>query len=72
MKTKSSSVWMYAAMVVVVLFMASCHSNKKKEREERRIEQRQMPAGEVIETETVVVEVDSIVPDSSMNRNRRP
>jgi len=68
MKAKISTVWMYTAIAVFVLLMASCNSQGKKEREEERQErriERQMPAGDVIETETVVVEVDSLIPDSA-------
>lgn len=67
MKTKASSLWMYTAMAVTILFMASCgNSQKKKERAaEMRATEQQMPAGTVVETETVVIEVDSLVPDTT-------
>lgn len=67
MKKKGSSLWVYTAMAAVVLFMASCgNSQKKKE----QAAQRQMTAQPtdsvtVIESETVVVTIDSIAPDSA-------
>lgn len=63
MKTRGSSVWMYVTMVAAVFFLASCGNSQKKN---GQATEQQMPAGVVVETETVVVEVDSIVPDSSV------
>lgn len=74
MKTKASSVWMYTAMAVTILFMASCgNSQKKREREaERRAVEQQVPVGTVVESETVVVEVDSLVPDTTKVKRVTP
>lgn len=72
MKTKSYSVWMYTAMIAVILAMASCgNSQKKKEREAERAERRtavQQPTETVVETETMIIAVDSLAPDSTKNR----
>lgn len=72
MKTKSYSVWMYTAMIAVILVMASCgNSQKKKEREAERAERRtavQQPTETVVETETMIIAVDSLAPDSTKNR----
>lgn len=72
MKTKSYSVWMYTAMIAVILVMASCgNSQKKKEREAERAERRtavQQPTETVVETETMIIAVDSLAPDSTNNR----
>lgn len=71
MKTKGSTVWMYTAMFAAVLMLASCgNSQKKRERAEKRAMEQQIPVGTVVESETVVVEVDSIVPDSVAVQNR--
>lgn len=68
MKTRNSSVWMYSIMVVAILFMASCgNSQKKKQRDEQKTKAEQpMDSVTVIESETVVVAVDSIAPDGSV------
>lgn len=65
MKMKRSSLWMYTAMVAVVIFMASCgNSQKKKERAaERQMAGQPMDSVTVIESETVVL-FDSLAPDS--------
>lgn len=71
MKTRNSSVWMYTAIVAGVLLVASCgNSQKKRERAaERQATEQQVPTGTIVESETVVVEVDSIVPDTMTGRN---
>lgn len=68
MKTKNSSVWMYSIMVVAILFMASCgNSQKKKQQVEQKTKAEQpIDSVTVIESETVVVAVDSIAPDGSV------
>lgn len=72
MKTKGSSIWMYTAMLAVSVLIASCgNSHKKNERAaERQATEQQMPSGTVVESETIVVEVDSIVPDTMGVNNR--
>lgn len=71
MKTKGSSILSFAVMAMVGIFMASCGNSQK--RNERRIErqiERSMPAETVVETETVVIAVDSLSRDSAtMKKN---
>lgn len=71
MKLKHFSVGTYAMVVMALLFMASCgNSQKKKERQaERRISEQPMDSVTVIESETVIIAVDSIAPDSVANRS---
>ncbi len=66
MKKKCSSVWRYTALFAVILSMISCgNSQKKKERAaERSAAEQSMESGTVVETETVVVTVDSVAQDS--------
>ena len=73
MKKKCSSVWMYTALFAVILFMASCgNSQKKKERAaERAAAEQPMESGTIVETETVIVAVDSVAQDS-ISRNVAP
>ena len=67
MKRKSSSVWIYTAMAAVVLFMASCGNSQKKKEQAAQKQMTAQPVDSVtvIESETIVVAVDSIVPDSA-------
>lgn len=72
MKTRGYSIWMYTAIAMAMIFMASCGNSKKREerRAEKRASEQVVPAGAVVESETVVVEVDSIVQDSAaMKKN---
>ena len=69
MKTKGSTAWVFTTMVAVVLFMAACgNSQKKKEQATGQ------PADSVtvIESETVVIAVDSIAPDSAAMKQKAP
>lgn len=71
MKTKISKAWVYTTMVAAVLFMASC-GNSQKKKEQARIQATQQPVDSVtvIESETVVIAVDSIAPDSVVTRQQ--
>ncbi len=66
MKTKDSSVWILAAAVVLLFGMTSCgNSQKKRERAaEKRMTTQPMDRATVIESETVVISVDSVAPDT--------
>ncbi|MEG0795619.1 MAG: hypothetical protein RR397_03790 [Odoribacter sp.] len=72
MKTKGSSVGMYTMLVAIILFMASCgNSQKKKEQAaQQQTTQQAMDSVTVIESETVVIAVDSITPDSAANQTK--
>lgn len=65
MKTKGSTAWVFTTMVAVVLFMAAC-GNSQKKKEQAKVQATEQPADSVtvIESETVVIAVDSIAPDS--------
>ena len=69
MKTKGSTAWVFTTMVAVVLFMAACGNSQKKK--DQATEQ---PADSVtvIESETVVIAVDSIAPDSAAMKQKAP
>lgn len=63
MKTFGRIGWIYVMTVVAGLALASCgNSQKNKVRSENKALQ---PTGTVIEESEVVVEVDSIAPDST-------
>ena len=61
MKTKGSTAWVFTTMVAVVLFMAAC-GNSQKKKEQAKVQATEQPADSVtvIESETVVIAVDSI------------
>ena len=67
MKTKGSSIWSFAAMAMAVIFMTSCgNSQKRNERKiERQVTEQSVPVGTIVESETVVVEVDNLSTDSA-------
>lgn len=52
---------MFAAM----LMLASCGNSHKRKVVGREAMEQQVPQGTIIESQTVVVEVDSIVPDTT-------
>lgn len=70
MKTKCSSLWIFTVLAAVVLMMASCgNSQKKRERAaERRGTEQALDTVTVYESETVVVTIDSLAPDSAAVR----
>ena len=72
MKTKGSTAWVFTTMVAVVLFMACGNSQKKKE--QAKVQATEQPADSVtvIESETVVIAVDSIAPDSAAMKQKAP
>ena len=69
MKTKGSTAWVFTTMVAVVLFMAACGNSQKKKEQAK-----EQPADSVtvIESETVVIAVDSIAPDSAAMKQKAP
>lgn len=62
----------YIAVAALAFSFAACgNSQKKREREEQRIErrmERQPQTDAVVETESVIVEVDTILPDTVMRQ----
>ena len=62
MRTFGKIGWVYVATIVAGLVLASCGNSQKSKVQGK---QTQQPAGAVIEESEVVVEVDSIVPDST-------
>ena len=72
MKTKGSTAWVFTTMVAVVLFMAACGNSQKKE--QAKVQATEQPADSVtvIESETVVIAVDSIAPDSAAMKQKAP
>ena len=74
MKTKGSTAWVFTTMVAVVLFMAAC-GNSQKKKEQAKV-QATLPISAdsvtVIESETVVIAVDSIAPDSAAMKQKAP
>ncbi|OKZ39534.1 MAG: hypothetical protein BHV82_14520 [Odoribacter sp. 43_10] len=60
-------------MVAVVLFMAAC-GNSQKKKEQAKVQATEQPADSVtvIESETVVIAVDSIAPDSAAMKQKAP
>ena len=73
MKTKGSTAWVFTTMVAVVLFMAAC-GNSQKKKEQAKVQATEQPADSVtvIESETVVIAVDSIAPDSAAMKQKAP
>ena len=63
MKTKGSTAWVFTTMVAVVLFMAAC-GNSQKKKEQAKVQ--------ATESETVVIAVDSIAPDSAAMKQKAP
>ena len=70
MKTKGSTAWVFTTMVAVVLFMAAC-GNSQKKKEQAKV-QATADSVTVIESETVVIAVDSIAPDSAAMKQKAP
>ena len=69
MKTKGSTAWVFTTMVAVVLFMAAC-GNSQKKKEQAKVQATEQVT--VIESETVVIAVDSIAPDSAAMKQKAP
>lgn len=66
MKTFGRIGWVYLMAVVAALALASCGNSKKNKVESGQ--QTQAPVGTVIQESEVVVEVDSIAPDSTATK----
>ena len=68
MKTKGSTAWVFTTMV-----MAAC-GNSQKKKEQAKVQATEQPADSVtvIESETVVIAVDSIAPDSAAMKQNAP
>ncbi len=62
MRTFGRIGWIYMVAIVAGLVLASCGNSQKNKVQGK---QTQQPAGAVIEESEVVVEVDSIAPDST-------
>lgn len=62
MRTFGRIGWIYMVAIVAGLVLASCGNSQKSKVQGK---QTQQPAGAVIEESEVVVEVDSIAPDST-------
>ena len=65
MKTRSSLVWMFAAGVAAVVMLASCGNSQQKKVVGREVMEQRVPQTTIVESQTVVVELDSIVPDTT-------
>lgn len=63
MKTFGRIGWICIMVVSVILMFASCGNSRKNEVQSGK--QVQEPVGTIVEESEVVVEVDSIVPDST-------
>lgn len=64
MKTFGKIGWVYMMTVVAVLALASCGNSQKNKVQSGK--QEQEPIGTVIQESEVVVEIDSITPDSTV------
>lgn len=66
MKTKDFTALGFTTLIAVVLFMVAC-GNSQKKKEQAKVLVTEQPADSVtlIESETVVIAVDSILPDSA-------
>ena len=73
MKTKGTTAWVFNTMVAVVKIMAAFGNNQKK-KEQAKVQATEQPADSVtvIESETVVIAVDSIAPDSAAMKQKAP
>ncbi len=72
MKTKGSTGWVLIALVAVVCFMTSCgNSQKKKEQAKTQKTEQAADSEMVMESETIVVEVDSITPDTTAMKQQK-
>lgn len=57
---------MYTAMFAALLMMASCGNSNKRKVTGREVMEQRAPQGTIIESQTVVVEVDTLVPDTTV------
>ena len=68
MRTKGCFNWTYIAIAAIAISVAACgNSQKKKEKEREQAKQtatQPQDSVTIIESETVIVAVDSIAPDS--------
>lgn len=65
MKTKGCSKLAYIAVAVIALSVAACGNSQKAKEQAKQMAEQPKDSVTVIETETVVVTVDSIAPDST-------
>ena len=66
MKTFGRIGWVYMMTVVAALALASCGNSQKSKVQSGK--QVQEPVGTVIQESEVIVEVDSITPDSTVTK----
>ena len=66
MKTFGRIGWVYMMTVVAALVLASCGNSQKSKVQSGK--QVQEPVGTVIQESEVIVEVDSITPDSTVTK----
>ena len=66
MKTFGRIGWVYMVTVVAALALASCGNSQKSKVQSGK--QVQEPVGTVIQESEVIVEVDSITPDSTVTK----
>lgn len=70
MRTKGCFNWTYIAIAAIAISVAACGNSQKKKEKEKEREQAKQTAIQpqdsvtIIESETVIVAVDSIAPDS--------
>lgn len=65
MRTKGNFKLVYILFAVLALSLAACGNSKKKSAQTQQTTQQPQDSVTVIETETVVIAVDSIAPDST-------
>ena len=56
---------MFAAGVAAVVMLASCGNSQQKKVVGREVMEQRVPQTTIVESQTVVVELDSIVPDTT-------
>lgn len=64
MKTKGNFRLTYIVIAMIALSLAACGNNRKRQTERERGRVQPLDTVTVIESESVVVSVDTIVPDS--------
>ena len=76
MRTKGCFNWTYIAIAAIAISVAACgNSQKKKEKERDQAKQTAIQPQDsvtIIESETVIVAVDSIAPDSAAMKQKAP
>lgn len=65
MKTKGCSKLAYIAVAVIALSVAACGNSQKAKEQAKQMAEQPKDSVTMIETETVIVTVDSIAPDSA-------